>query len=265
MNVSLRTSLPVAQGLVLLATTCAPLFATHRRPANVPPTMEIEVIDPNADPLGRPAVELQRRENGGFDVDIPPVILVHRYYYTGDRSFQAQLLPGGPTIIVANHPKTGEKLYIEAQMMPGAPRVTYTARFIDYDFGRHGMKILFFGRNAPFVKYRNGKQWHRVAGELVKVDKIRERAGGIKDRAQDIGERTKTVSVGVFANVVDVTKTVTLPVKNIVVSLPVGKQLFGSNLGESLTIRAAEFQRDRGAKRAQAQARLNNLSIPTIR
>ena len=133
--------------LVLVALTwgynCQSADAKHRRAANVPPTMEIEVLDPNADPLGRPAVELNRDDCGNLIVDIPPVVLVHRYYYTGDRSFQAQLLPGGPSIVVVNHPKTGARCYIDVQMMPGAPRVTYTGHAIEYDYGEHGITIHF--------------------------------------------------------------------------------------------------------------------------
>ena len=31
-------------------------------------------------------------------------------------------LEGGATIVVVNHPKTGERCYIDVQMLPGAPR-----------------------------------------------------------------------------------------------------------------------------------------------
>jgi hypothetical protein len=222
------------------------------------------VIDPNADPLGRPAVELQRRRDG-YEVDIPPVVLVHRYYYTGDRSFQAQLLPGGPSIIVVHHPKTGDRLYVDAQMMPGAPRVTYTGRWIDYDYGDHGMRLLFFGRRAPFVKYRNGKQWHRKLGEVVHAEELRACAQKAKVRTAGACQQTKTMTVGVVANVSEVTKTVFLPVLNVVRVLPVGRQLVNGKVAENLTVSAAEFKRERGIKRAEKQASLNSLSLPTVR
>ena len=96
--------------------------------------LKVEVAD-----LGPSPVELGRDEAGNVIVDIPPVILVHRYYFTGERSFQAQLLPGGPSIVVVNHPKTGERTYIDVQMPPGAPRVTYTDHSIEYDYGETGV------------------------------------------------------------------------------------------------------------------------------
>jgi len=79
--------------MVVLGGLIDEAYAEHRT-TNVPPTLEIEVLDPNADPLGRPAVELVPDEYGNTLVNIPPVVLVHRYYFTGERSFQAQPLPG---------------------------------------------------------------------------------------------------------------------------------------------------------------------------
>src|SRR5205814_3237000 len=112
--------------------------------------MEIEVLDPNVDPRGNPAVVTRPTvvmtpagPDGRVMVDIPPTVLVHRYYYTGDRTFQAQLLPGGPCIVVASHPKTGERLYIPVTFPPGAPRVTYATDSIDYDYGSQAVKVSF--------------------------------------------------------------------------------------------------------------------------
>src|SRR5581483_5006406 len=113
------------------------------RASTVPPGMEIEVLDPSVDPTGNPTVTPYPTMPGRLAVDIPPTVLVHRYYYTGDRTFQAQMLPGGPMIVVVNHPKTGERLYIPVQMMPGAPRVTYTSHSIAYDFGNQTTTIKF--------------------------------------------------------------------------------------------------------------------------
>ena len=130
-----------------------PVAAYAERPAPVPPGLEIEVLDSNV-AIGNPAVIVRDRGDGTSSVEIPPVVLVHRYYYTGDRSFQAQILPGGPSIVVVHHPKTGEQCYIPVQMLPGAPRVHYSGSKIEYDYGRHGITISFglFGR--PKVTYR---------------------------------------------------------------------------------------------------------------
>ncbi len=46
----------------------------------VPPSLEIEVLDPGVDPLGNPAVLLEPDplHPGQLRVEIPPVVLVHR-------------------------------------------------------------------------------------------------------------------------------------------------------------------------------------------
>ena len=148
--------------------------AAERRAAFVPPTLEIEVLDPGVDPLGNPAVFVTPGPPGyPVQIDIPPVVLVHRYYYTGDRSFQAQMLPGGPSIIVVNQPKTGERCYIEAQMLPGAPRVTYTAHSIEYDYGENGMTLQFGLFGTPTIKYRSGMSWGTKMRHLVHPDRVK--------------------------------------------------------------------------------------------
>src|SRR5262245_25182228 len=98
-------------GILAAALASATYAGDHRPAVTVPATLEIEVLDPGVDPNGNPAVRLQPGPDGRVQVDIPPVILVHRYYYSGDRSFQGPMLPGGPSIVVANHPVTGERCY----------------------------------------------------------------------------------------------------------------------------------------------------------
>src|SRR5262249_51460035 len=135
------------------------------QPTPVPPALEIEVLDPNVDARGNPAVVTRPATvltstgpDGRVIVDIPPTVLVHRYYYTGDRTFQARLLPGGPCIVVVSHPKTGERLYIPVQFPPGAPRVTYTDDSIEYDYGTQAVTISFCCLlcASPKVTYRQG-------------------------------------------------------------------------------------------------------------
>jgi hypothetical protein len=130
----------------------------------VPPTLEIEVLDPGVDPRGNPAVLTRPTTvctptgpEGRLAVDIPPTVLVHRYYYTGNRTFQGPMIPGGPTIVVANHPRTMERLYVPVQMLPGAPRVTYTEHAIEYDYGSQAITITFcWLTHRPKVDYRQG-------------------------------------------------------------------------------------------------------------
>jgi hypothetical protein len=45
-------------------------------------------------------------------------------------AYQATIINGGPTIVVANHPHSGGKLYTEAVLSQGAPIVAYNAHSI---------------------------------------------------------------------------------------------------------------------------------------
>jgi hypothetical protein len=243
----------------------SPATAAHRGPANVPPTMEIEILDPNADPLGRPAVELNRDEYGNLIVDIPPVVLVHRYYYTGDRSFQAQLLPGGPSIVVVNHPKTGERCYIDVQMMPGAPRVTYTGHSIEYDYGEHGITVHFglFGR--PSVKYRSGQTWGRKLGKLVHAEHWQDGAAEAYKKTSTVAKYSKTMAKGAIAETCDATEQVLLPVKNVVHMMPFGKTLFATDWTDRLVTSAAEHEREKDIHYYEHEAKLREITIPSVR
>ena len=61
-------------------------------------------------------------------------------------------------VVVVNHPKTGERCYIDVQMIPGAPRVTYTGHSIEYDYGQQGICIHFgfFGPKSCIATARAG-------------------------------------------------------------------------------------------------------------
>ncbi len=237
-----------------VAAGSASLFAVAGEPpANVPPGLEIEVLDPGADPLGNPAVELQSGKGGTMQVDIPPVILVHRYYYSGDRSFRAQMLPGGPTIVVANHPKTGERCYIPVQMTPGAPRVTYTAKKIEYDFGRRGITIAFGLFGKPTVKYRNSEKLSRQVAKVLHSDSLVEHSKNAVTRAKSFAKRTSLVTTGALVQAKEMTRVVTLPAQHIVQVLPFGKALFSGDLEKSLTQKAMEHQRQKALAKAKSR------------
>jgi hypothetical protein len=250
----------------LVAVTAVRLSHAAKRPAgNVPPTLEIEVLDPGVDPEGNPAVVLTQDKCGQMQVDIPPVILVHRYYYSGDRSFQAQILPGGPSIVVANHPRTGERCYIPAQILPGAPRVTYTKSSIHYDYGQNGITVHFPWLGTPHVKYRSGVPLQRKIGNLVHAEHWREGAARCAEHTVTAVDHTKTMACGAAAELGDAAKTVTLPVANILRGLPVGAVIASTDWEERLTMRAAEHRRDHEIKRAEKERRRAEYSIRTIR
>jgi hypothetical protein len=186
--------------LVIISLASSSVHAEGRS-VNIPPTLEIQILDPNADPLGNPAIIPKQIAPDLMEINIPPSVLVHRYYYTGNRSFQAPFIPGGPTIVVANHPKTGERVYIQAQMPPGAPRVTYTSRSIDYDFGKHGVTIDFCAllHHGPKVEYRN----HTKVSTKVHnaVNTVRTGTQNFLDRSgisaahQNVSATTKNIAI----------------------------------------------------------------------
>jgi len=236
-----------------------------RPPSNVPPTLEIEILDPNADPLSRPAVELQQGVNGNMIVNIPPVVLVHRYYFTGERSFQSQLLPGGPTIVVANHPKTGERVYIDVQMPPGAPRVTYTDHAIEYDFGDTGVSVCFGLLGIPSVKYRSGPTIQSRVNKLIGLDSIKDRAQASQEHLKQASTRTKLMTYGAVATVTETTGQVLTPVKTILETMPFGKIAFDPTRGDKLIQTADEHKRDHEIKQFEKQRRYEELSRKTVR
>lgn len=157
-------------GLGCMSTRSGPLAPAS---APVPPTDEIEILDPGQGSTHVPPVITAVGEDGIQRVDVPPAVLVHRYYPTGDRTFQAQFLPGGPTVVAVNHPKTLERVYVPVTMPPGAPRVTYAGRAIIYDYGPQSVTLKFGPLGRPTVTYSQGTA-------------VGERA---REFAEDVGER----------------------------------------------------------------------------
>lgn len=145
----------VAAAVVFVAGGCLGSRPAVLRPAAVPvpPSQEIEVLDPAQGATHVPPVVLTGGEGGTQQVDVPPAVLVHRYFPSGDRTFQAQFLPGGPCIVSVNHPKTLERTYVMVTMPPGAPRVAYTGKSITYDFGPQSVTLSFGLLGKPTVTY----------------------------------------------------------------------------------------------------------------
>ncbi len=264
-QVARRTLETVLASLAVMVSYAATGLAAHRQASNVPPTLEIEVLDPGVDPLGNPAVFVRPGEYGQAQVDIPPVVLVHRYYYTGDRSFQAQLLPGGPSIVVANHPRTGERCYVPVQMLPGAPRVTYTSSSIEYDYGETGITVQFKTHGSPAIKFRNGLPWHRKLGNAVHADQWRNRVESLRDSTKTAASRSRTLAHGAIIKFGDTSQTILLPAANLLEMMPGGKIVFGTDWQERLAIRAAEHRREKANYIAEKERRWAEFSIPTNR
>jgi len=245
------------------------LQAEPRR-APVPAHMEIEILDPGVDPVGNPAVVVGEDTPYGRQIDIPPTVLVHRYYYSGNRNFQGPMLPGGPSIVVATHPESHERLYIDVNLLPGIPRVIYTPNAIEYDYGNRGVKVIFGRKGCVDVEYRNAVPLKRIvfkgAGGVFKAGaRVIQRTGAV-----DVTRNAAVTVAGAAGTTLDGIreggKRVMAPVVNVAQVLPVVNPVVSSlrDQGEARS-RAALSQRD--AEISRAQSRIDRLdgSIPTNR
>jgi hypothetical protein len=203
---------------VLLLGLCGVVSASgvRRATAPVPPTQEIEILDPNVDPTGKPTPVVRPGPGGVQLVDIPPTVLVHRYYYSGDRSFQAQLLPGGPTIVVASHPRTLERVYVPVTLPPGAPRVSYTPSTIRYDFGPQSVTLVFGLCGDPKVHYSQAtalgnRMTTATASAIARAKELVERTG-LPEGAQKLAEHTRETMGSAADRVNDLGRAVVTPI-----------------------------------------------------
>jgi hypothetical protein len=124
------------------------LARSHRAAPNVPPLDELVILDPRVDREGKPHPLVLPGTNGVPQVETPQTVIVHRYYYTGDRDFQGPMLQGGPVLLTVNDPATGDQIYVEAMLPPGAPRIAYRRDRIVYDY-RNCAVTVSFGHPGP--------------------------------------------------------------------------------------------------------------------
>lgn len=237
---------PIALAVVLWS--AASTLAIDRRPAApVPPTLEIEVLDPGVDPVGNPAVIVRPVTDSVAKIDIPPTVLVHRYYYTGNRTFQGPLLTGGPCIVVANHPKTGVRSYVSVQLPPGAPRVTYDTDSIIYDFGPQSVTVKFgpFKNTVHYAQQgtRLGERVHDAARE--KIDNTREfvRRTGLPAAIDRTKEMTKNAAFRTADGINNLAQITLTPVRTILGYVPGYNALKESPEDRALRERDAEIRR----------------------
>lgn len=253
--------------LAALAVAPACLGGDHerdRKRSPVPPTQEIEILDPNVDPLGNPAVLTESNPDhpGQATISIPPSVIVHRFFYSGDRTFQGPMFPGGPSIVVATHPKTGERVYVPVQMPPGAPRVTYRYDFIQYDFGHQAIFVRFGHHGKANVTFREG---------VTVAERIREKKDEARQKTRDavaaagqaagghkLAEASHNVAVNAGSGLKKIGAAAVSPVKKIIGATPL------ANLAKPPQD-AALKQRDKLVDQAQTEATRLEQSIPTIR
>jgi hypothetical protein len=261
-------AMPGAAGINPVRPGISAAFAARSHlPASVPvpPTQELELLDPNVDPLGRPTAKVSQTvgPDGLARIDIPPAVLVHRFYYTGDRSFQGPMLPGGPTIVVVNHPADGERIYLQIQMLPGAPRIIYTRHSIEYNYGAQAIILSFGAHGRPKVTFRQGisaVMRGKIAHEETRqsVQRFIARTG-VPEARRKIREQARNVGRSAADRIHDIGKAAVTPVIQLVKLVP------GINLLTNPPEQSVENEREVLLKRGTAQLASFDSSIKTVR
>lgn len=239
----------------------------RRLAVQVPATDEITVFDPRVNSEAKPTPIVFQGADGEQQVDIPPAVIVHNYYYSGDRDFRGPRLPGGPSIVVVSHPDTGERQYLEVQMLPGSPRVVYRRDSIDYDFGyrrihiEFGNPLICESPDIVRVSYRHGHP-KLLAGEGARERPHRPIVGWVDRTGLPHGTRHLLRSAhNTLNNSADlvhaVGERVAAPVVRIVEATPLG------GITSSRVEEQAIQQRDAALERAERIAAQNDVTIPT--
>lgn len=170
---------------------------------------DLVVYDPGTHERGLPAPEFIPDEFGGMKVDIPPTVHVHRYYYSGDKEIQGPIIKGGPTVVVANHPKTGKRMYIDVVLPAGAPRIAYNKYGITYVYPDKRVSITFprmpWNHDEAKVVNRGGRGLERKVRDANEKSRehLRENLGNSslvqssKDLAGETGDMLHGVKITV--------------------------------------------------------------------
>lgn len=115
---------------------------------------ELAIFLASDHPRGLPEVEFHRIKNDlqRLDIAIPPAVHVHRFYYDGNKEYQGPFVVGGPTVVVANHPKTNQRVYVEAQLPSGYPSIAYDKNSITYIYPERRVQIQFLACDGQYFK-----------------------------------------------------------------------------------------------------------------
>jgi len=196
---------------------------------------ELQILDPAVDPEGKPRAVILPGSQGEPQIQIPQTVIVHKYYYTGDRDFQGPMLQGGPVILAVNNPATGEQVYVDALLPPGAPRIYYRRDRIVYEYRTQAV-VVAFGKPGPFGKAKLAKTTVSIYDICpIKKDLERRREAkqeenrslwartGIPDAKQQVHQSSKEL-VGAAADTVQfVGQTATAPVIAVWQATPLSK------------------------------------------
>jgi len=203
------------------------VFAGHHRSVNVPPEDELIIIPPDVDSLDRPQAVFVDNGRGAQHIEIPPTVIVHRYYYSGDRSFQGPMIPGGSTVVVANHPKTGEQVQLKATLKPGAPRIHYCRSSIKYEYPDQYICVNFgvLPFSHPKVVYMEKSSAVFVTKNVVEhvgntTKDIAQRSGAVS-AVTTVDQFAKNAFVAGFERVGDVGRVIITPVSNLYQATPI--------------------------------------------
>ena len=248
--------------ILCMASVCDAQLMMHRtRDLRVSPSDEITVIDPGTSSEAGPEALVN-----GQQVEIPPALLVHNFYYTGDRDFRGPAFPGGPSIVVAEHPKTGIRMYLDVNMLPGSPRVVYRSTYIDYHFGDKRIRIQFcnaldpFHYHHPIVKYGKGnrriQQTSSQSPNHVRswIDRT-----GLPESLKSASDGTKTLLDRSADGIKRTGEIVTTPIRLVTQST-----IRGSLFTPDAEADAARTG-DSAVSRAADELKRRDFSIPTLR
>ena len=135
---------------------------------------DLVVYDPGANERGLPSPQFVESKDGkeGLTVDIPPAVHIHRYYYSGDKEIQGPIINGGPTVVVANHPKTGERMYVDVVLPAGAPKIAYNKHSITYVYPNKRVSVSF--QHFPLNSDKAVVAVHNGQGVGRRIQKARE-------------------------------------------------------------------------------------------
>jgi hypothetical protein len=160
---------------------------------------DLVVYDSGMHGRGLPAIVFEDGVDGTV-IDVAAKVHVHRYYYSGDKEYQGPIIEGGPTVVVANHPKNGNRMYIDVVLAPGAPRIAYSKTSITYVYPDQRIGIYFrhfpFNSEKAIVKYHGGRgigreidDWY---GDVVSSTRTHfqqsELAQSVKEAAYNTGD-----------------------------------------------------------------------------
>jgi len=205
-----------------------------RAQPNVPPIDELQILDPQVDPESKPQAQQVIGPDGTSRIEIPPMVIVHRYYYSGDRDFQGPMLPGGPTLLVVNDPATGEQISVEAMLPPGAPRITYRSNRMIYKYrdssitvsfghpgllglGTIGKPSIAVTHHSPALKTAAQKAERRRAAHLEWWGRT-----GASELTAGAAESSKGLANNAADEIKKVGTIVTAPVKMVLRATPLG-------------------------------------------